>query len=136
MLNGLLMPSVLMATVPLTSGNIHELLTAIVKLLHEQDKLLQEEQDHQVQNVATELMERIRVGDLGVGKDVADDPPLHEYSARVAFLKGLIQCLRQRDQDTNHFIVHNLIPVGPPGATPENIIVFLLLLLIRHALRM
>lgn len=117
MLNGLLMPNVLAVTVPLTSGNIHELLASTIKLLHEQDKVPRDEQDRRVQNVATELMERIRVGDLGVGRDVADDPPSHEYRARVAFLKGLIQCIKQRDQDTNQFIVHNLISVGPSGAT-------------------
>jgi hypothetical protein len=114
-LEGLLKPDVLMASLPLASGNIQELLATTIRILNEQHKLPQEKQDRQVQDFITGLMDRIRVGDLGTGRDIANDPALHEYYARVAFLKGLIQCLRQRDQDITHFIINNLIPVSRSG---------------------
>lgn len=133
----MLKPDVLMASVPLASGNIQEFLAANIRILNEQDKLPQEKQDRQVQNFVNGLMERIRVGDLGTGRDIANDPALHEYYARVAFLKGLLQCLRQKDQDITHFIINTLIPVSlRNGTITEDIIVTIRPMLIQHVVRM
>ncbi|KAG0306222.1 hypothetical protein BGZ98_002776 [Dissophora globulifera] len=106
----LLNPKNLMATVPLSQRNIKTVLAPLIKLLSEQARLPQETQDGRLQRFATELMERIRIGDLGVSSDVPGDRPSQEHYSQVAFLTGLIECLRLRDMDAIQYLIHELIP--------------------------
>ncbi|KAG0004625.1 hypothetical protein BGZ79_008697 [Entomortierella chlamydospora] len=106
----LLRPKVLSATIPLSSKNIQVLLATIVMLLGEQNKLPKETQDRSLQLFLHELMKRIRTGDLGLGDEKTKNPSLQEHNAKIAFLHGLIGCLRLPDLETIHFLVHEMIP--------------------------
>jgi len=108
----LLSQNVLTATIPLSPRNIHALLSSLVHLLFEQSKSTQ--QEPQLQLLATEVMERIRIGDLGLGKGPLQSEEEQALLAQVAFLRGLIECLRSRDHNVVHFVLHKLIPVRRP----------------------
>ncbi|KAI7817236.1 hypothetical protein BC939DRAFT_335406 [Gamsiella multidivaricata] len=76
-------------------------------------------------------MDRMRIGDLGIGENVGSDQHLQEYLAQAAFLKGLIECLRLRDHDMVRYLVHEMIPrywVEPvseyPLALDEAVLIF------------
>ena len=60
----------------------------------------------------SETMERIRTGDLGIGKVMGSERPLQEHLAQIAFLRGLIECLRLRDLSVVHYLLHEMIPVS------------------------
>ncbi|KAF9208081.1 hypothetical protein BGZ49_009870 [Haplosporangium sp. Z 27] len=109
-IHDLLRPKVLLATLPLSPKNIQLLLAKIVMLMSEQSKLASEKQDHQLQLFLTELMTRMRTGDLGLGKEKAIDPELQEHNAKITFLQGLIGCLCLQNHDTIHFLIHEIIP--------------------------
>jgi hypothetical protein len=108
----MLSPGVLTATVPLSPRNIHAILASLVTLLGEQAALPKEAQDRRIHDLSTTLMERIRAGDLGVKSDSTMDQEHLEHNAEIAFLRGLIECLRLRDQTTVHFLLHDLLPVS------------------------
>ncbi|KAG0375632.1 hypothetical protein BGX24_008839, partial [Mortierella sp. AD032] len=120
----MLSPSILAATVPLLPRNIHAILASLVTLLSEQAVLPKEARDRRIQDLSTNLMERIRTGDLGVKSDSTADRAQVEHNAEIAFLRGLIECIRLRDQTTVHFILHELLPVSdvywvePDSKTP------------------
>lgn len=101
----------LAALTPLSPRNIYALLSTLVHLLYEQSTLPQKQQDQRLQLLATDVMERIRIGDLGLGKESLQNSTAKELSAQAAFLRGLIECLRSRDQKVVHFVLHELIPV-------------------------
>ncbi|KAG0045142.1 hypothetical protein BGZ83_009603 [Gryganskiella cystojenkinii] len=120
-LRELLAPSVLAATTPLSPRNINALLSTLVLLLKEQSELAQETQDPRIKSLATEIMDRIRIGDLGLGKELQQDRASQELNAQVAFLRGLIECLRSRDHSVVHFVLHELIPnywIDPDSKSP------------------
>lgn len=108
----LLSQNVLTATTPLSPRNIHALLSSLVHLLYEQSKSTR--QEPQLQLLATEVMERIRIGDLGLGNGPLQNEEEQALLAQVAFLRGLIECLRSRDHNVVHFVLHELIPVQTP----------------------
>ncbi|KAF9928463.1 hypothetical protein FBU30_002365 [Linnemannia zychae] len=107
----LLSPGVLSATVPLLSRNIHAILASLVTLLSEQFALPQESQDRRIKDLSFNLMERIRTGDLGVKSNSTVDQAQLEYYAEVAFIRGLIGCMRLRDQKVVHYLLHELLPI-------------------------
>ncbi|KAF9132432.1 hypothetical protein BGW39_000145 [Mortierella sp. 14UC] len=111
LIHHMLAPGVLAATVPLLPRNIHAILASLVTLLSEQAALPKEAQDRRIQNLSTTLIERIRAGDLGVKSDSTADRTHLERNAEIAFLRGLIECIRLRDQTTVHFLLHELLPV-------------------------
>ncbi|KAF9984063.1 hypothetical protein BGZ75_004373 [Mortierella antarctica] len=75
-----------------------------------QEKLPEERKDQRLQTFIAESMERIRTGDLGVGKATGGGRPLEEHLSQIAFLRGLIECLRLRDQSVVHYLLRELIP--------------------------
>ncbi|KAF9583807.1 hypothetical protein BGW38_008466 [Lunasporangiospora selenospora] len=56
------------------------------------------------------IMDRIRTGDLGFGFQKTTDRPKQERLAHVAFLRGLAECLRLRDQMSVRLLVQDFIP--------------------------
>ncbi|KAG0253183.1 hypothetical protein BG011_006509, partial [Mortierella polycephala] len=106
----LLGPKVLTATVPLSSRNLHAMVASLVMLLNEQVQLPQEAQDRRLQNDIADLIERMRIGDLGIGREPVSDQELQEHMSQVALLCALFECLRLRDQAVVHFLVHDMIP--------------------------
>ncbi|KAF9154391.1 hypothetical protein BG015_001079 [Linnemannia schmuckeri] len=107
----MLSPGVLAATVPLLPRNIHAILASLVTLLSEQAALPKEAQDRRIQDLSAVLMDRIRSGDLGVKSDPTADQAQLEHNAEIAFLRGLVECIRLRDQTTVHYLLHELLPV-------------------------
>ncbi|KAG9067454.1 hypothetical protein KI688_012237 [Linnemannia hyalina] len=110
-INQMLAPGVITATVPLLPRNIHAILASLVTLLSEQAALPKEAQDRRIQDLSAVLMDRIRSGDLGVKSDPTADRAQMEHNADIAFLRGLIECIRLRDQTTVHYLLHELLPV-------------------------
>ncbi|GJJ73116.1 hypothetical protein EMPS_05474 [Entomortierella parvispora] len=104
----LLSQNIFAATTPLSPRNIHALLSSLVHLLYEQSRSTRKEP--QLQLLATEVMERIRIGDLGLGREPLKNEEEQTLAAQVAFLRGLIECLRSRDHNVVHFVLHELIP--------------------------
>ncbi|KAF9955542.1 hypothetical protein BGZ72_003631 [Mortierella alpina] len=106
----LLSPKVCSATWPLSPKNIHVLLSALIALASEQAKLPEASMDQSLLAFISETMERIRTGDLGIGKVMGSERPLQEHLAQIAFLRGLIECLRMRDLSVVHYLLHEMIP--------------------------
>ncbi|ORZ15402.1 hypothetical protein BCR41DRAFT_353710 [Lobosporangium transversale] len=107
----LLCPNALTATVPLIPKNIQAMLGLISKLLSELAKLPQYSKDHRIQVFLTEILERIRIGDLGIKSETSNiDRSVQEYRARVTFLQCLIECMRFSDQNATRFLICNMIP--------------------------
>lgn len=113
LISDMLSPRNLPATIPLLPRNIHSLLASIVTLRCEQGSLPEESRDPRIKRLLTDLAERIRTGDLGVGigKEIKDRP-LQEHNARITFLRGLVECIRLRDQSLLHYLLHEVIPVS------------------------
>ncbi|OAQ29570.1 hypothetical protein K457DRAFT_32202 [Linnemannia elongata AG-77] len=111
LINQMLAPGVITATVPLLPRNIHAILASLVTLLSEQAALPKEAQDRRIRDLSAVLMDRIRFGDLGVKSDPTADRAQLEHNAEIAFLRGLIECIRLRDQTTVHYLLHELLPV-------------------------
>ncbi|KAG0296788.1 hypothetical protein BGZ96_008516 [Linnemannia gamsii] len=107
----MLSPGVLSATVPLLPRNIHAILASLVTLLSEQAALPNEARDRRIQDLSAGLMDRIRTGDLGVRSEPTADRSQLEHNAEIAFLRGLIECIRLRDQTTVYYLLHELLPV-------------------------
>ncbi|KAG0277970.1 hypothetical protein BGZ95_004993 [Linnemannia exigua] len=116
----ILSPGILVATVPLLPRNIHAILASLVTLLSEQAALPKEARDRRIQDLSTTLIERIRAGDLGVKSDSTADRAQVEHNAEIAFLRGLIECIRLRDQTAVHFILHELLPMYWVEPDPNN----------------
>lgn len=112
LISDMLSPRNLPATIPLLPRNIHSLLASIVTLRCEQDSLPEESRDPRMRRLLTDLTLRIRAGDLGVriGREIKDRP-LREHNAQIAFLRGLVECIRLRDQNLLHYLLHEVIPV-------------------------
>ncbi|KAF9393611.1 hypothetical protein CPC16_001601 [Podila verticillata] len=111
LISEMLSPSNLPATTPLLPRNIHSLLASIVTLRCEQDSLPEDSRDPRMRRLLTDLTQRIRAGDLGVGigREIKDRP-LQEHNAQISFLRGLVECIRLRDQNILHYLLHEVIP--------------------------
>ncbi|KAG0237709.1 hypothetical protein BGW42_000115 [Actinomortierella wolfii] len=97
-------------TLPLSSRNIHLLLSCLLSLLAEQRSLSRTEQDPVVQDVITNLMSRLEKGDLALGTKKHQQKEEAESKARIVFLQALIECLQAQNTSVLTILAHELIP--------------------------